>query len=105
MIGQRVIGYWGAMWPYNYGAIISINDGWARVQWSDGSFYNGRVADFNYGDIDRGNAGVYFAQGDEPDSWFEAAEQSLLELVAAGDEEGADEWQRRAEAGEVMRIC
>ena len=45
MIGQRVIGNWGAMHAYNYGVIISVNDGWARVQWSDGSFHNTQAVD------------------------------------------------------------
>jgi len=72
MIGQRVIGNWGAMHAYNYGVIISVNDGWARVQWSDGSFHNTQAVDIKHGDIDQ--IGVYFAQGDEPDQWFELEE-------------------------------
>lgn len=30
---------------------------------------------------------------------------SLYQLVQDNDQDGIDEWQRRAKAGEVMRIC
>ena len=75
-VGQKVVGYWGAMWPYSYGKMIEVDADAMKfvVEWSDGSKYHGRVSDVYHDEIQACGVGVYFAQGDEPEQWFEKEE-------------------------------
>ena len=75
-LGQKVVGYWGAMWPYSYGKIVEVDaEAWKFVaEWSDGSKYHGRVGDVYRGQVQSCGIGIYFAEGDEPDQWFEKEE-------------------------------
>ena len=35
MIGSKVIGIWGAMFPWSHGKIVSVEDGWAEIEWEE----------------------------------------------------------------------
>jgi hypothetical protein len=75
-VGKKVVGYWGAMWPYSYGKMceVDVENMKFSVQWADGSKYHGRISDVFYEEVRACGVGVYFASGDEPDHWFEKEE-------------------------------
>lgn len=78
-VGEKVVGYWGAMWPYSYGKMIDVDYDTMKfvVEWSDGSTYQGHIGDVYYENAKARahycGVGVYFAQGYENEEWFENA--------------------------------
>ncbi len=38
MIGQPVLGYWGAMHPYNEGVIVGEDEKFLHIQWNESEF-------------------------------------------------------------------
>ena len=76
-VGQKVIGYWGAMHPYSYGKIVEWNADESRkyvAHWNDGSKFHGKIADIQVGEPMSSGVGIYFAGEDDGlDEWFEEA--------------------------------
>ena len=77
-VGEKVLGFWGAMHPLNYGKIEKMDramDGWFRIRWNDGHSCEGFIGDIFHDAVGSCGVGIYFCAAHElnqyPDEWFE----------------------------------
>ena len=74
-VGEKVLGFWGAIHPLSYGKIEKIAEGWCDVVWSDGTKSIERVGKIYHDMYGACGCGVYFCAAHElnqyPDEWFE----------------------------------
>jgi len=60
MIGRKVIGRWGAMFPHSYGEIIEDLGDEVTIQWEDGDISKANTDCIRTGTL--GPVGIYFAE-------------------------------------------
>lgn len=72
-VGDKMVGYWGALFPYSYGRVASVSGGFAWIEFDDVGMKHQEVVEIFWDAPESCGVGVYRAPADYPDEWFPVA--------------------------------
>lgn len=72
-VGDKMVGWWGAMFPFGYGRVVSVAGNSCVIEFDDCGEKEIKIVEIHWDLPQSCGIGVYRAPDDMPDEWFPVA--------------------------------